>query len=113
MDAFEALVAAVYLDRGLQEVRKFVVHCFQPNLEAIGRGSFYPQDFKSQLQEKLQALRFPPAEYSVIRETGPDHKKYFSVGLKIKGKKLTEGHGETKKSAEQQAARLALETVLR
>ena len=112
VDAFEALVAAIYLDGGPQQARKFVINSFQSDFEAIGKGDFYLQDFKSQLQERLQALRLPPAEYSIIKETGPDHKKLFFVELKVKGKRLTEGHGETKKSAEQQAARLALETVL-
>ncbi len=113
VNAFEALVAAIYLDGGLHETTMFVKRCFHEDLEALETGTFFTRDFKSQLQERLQALRFPPAEYSVIKESGPDHKKLFSVELKVSGKKLTEGHGETKKRAEQEAARLALENILR
>jgi ribonuclease III len=49
----------------------------------------------------------------IVKETGPDHRKYFSVELRINGQKMTEGHGATKKMAEQEAARLALERFLR
>jgi ribonuclease-3 len=112
VDAFEALVAAIYLDGGLNEARQFVLTSFRKDFEALGSGSFYLKDFKSQLQERLQALRLPPAEYSIVSESGPDHRKQFFVELRIRGKKLSEGQGETKKGAEQEAARLALESVL-
>ena len=111
VDAFEALVAAIYLDGGLKEARQFVLSSFQNDLERIGTGSFYLKDFKSQLQERLQALRLQPAEYSIVSESGPDHRKQFFVELRIRGKKLSDGQGETKKSAEQEAARLALESL--
>src|SRR2546426_8202732 len=94
VDAFEALVAAIYLDGGLGPAREFVLSSFRQDFQAIEAGNFYHIDFKSQLQERLQALHFPPAEYSVVGASGPDHKKQFSVELKIKGKKLSEGHGE-------------------
>ena len=111
VDAFEALVAAIYLDGGLKEARQFVLSSFQKDFERIGTGSFYLKDFKSQLQERLQALRLQPAEYSIVSESGPDHRKQFFVELRIRGKKLSDGQGETKKSAEQEAARLALESL--
>src|SRR5262245_34413759 len=110
-DGFEALVAAIYLDGGLDSARQFVLKSFRQDFQSIEAGAFYHTDFKSQLQERLQALRFPPAEYSLIGASGPDHKKHFSVELKIEGKKLSEGHGETKKGAEQEAARLALKEL--
>jgi ribonuclease-3 len=108
VDAFEALVAAIYLDSGLDTIRRFIISSFQRDFEAVETGNFYPMDFKSQLQEKLQAMRLPPAEYSIVSATGPDHKKQFSVDLRIKGQRFSEGHGETKKRAEQEAARKAL-----
>src|SRR2546429_1172004 len=111
VDALEALVAAIYLDGGLNEARQFVLGSFQKDFEALGTGSFYLKDFKSQLQERLQALRLPPAEYSIVSESGPDHRKQFFVELRIRGKRISEGQGETKKSAEQEAARLALASV--
>jgi ribonuclease-3 len=112
VDAFEALVGAIYLDGGLDAARSLVLNSFRTDFQAIEAGYFHHVDFKSQLQERLQALRFPPAEYAVVASSGPDHKKQFSVELKIRGKKLSEGHGDTKKGAEQEAARLALNSVL-
>ena len=111
-DALEALVAAMYLDGGLETARDFVVRIFQEDFIAIEKGHFNLTDYKSQLQERLQALRLPTAEYLVVQETGPDHKKHFSVELRIEGRMLSEGHGDSKKSAEQEAARLALHSVL-
>jgi len=111
-DGFEAVAAAIYLDGGLDAARRFLLRSFQQDFESIEMGSFYHTDFKSQLQERLQALHFPPAAYRLTAASGPDHKKQFSVELKINGKKLSEGHGETKKGAEQEAARLALMSVL-
>jgi ribonuclease III len=107
-DAFEAVVAAVFLDGGLLAARRFVYRVFKGDFEAAGSGQFHSPDFKSQLQEKLQALRITNAEYSVIKEMGPDHRKSFWVELRINGKRLSEGLGDTKKLAEQEAARLAL-----
>jgi ribonuclease-3 len=112
VDALEAVVAAIYMDGGIAPAWEFASRCFRPDFDAIEKGSFDLRDFKSQLQEKLQAVHLPAAEYHVVRESGPDHRKYFSVELRVQGKRLAEGHGETKKSAEQEAARLALDLVL-
>jgi len=111
-EAFEAVVAAIYLDGGLDAARQFVTKVFCQDFQAIEAGRFSHADFKSQLQERLQALHFPPAEYQLVNASGPDHKKQFAVELKIRGKKLSEGRGDTKKGAEQEAARLALDKVL-
>ena len=110
-DAFEALVAAIYLDGGLESAREFLLRVFKPDLDIVASGSLQFKDFKSQLQERLQALRCPPAEYCLVKETGPDHCKIFSVELKINGQRMTEGHGDSKKRAEQEAARLALDVL--
>ena len=110
-DAFEALVAAIYLDGGLESARSFLRRVFKPDLDIVASGSLQFKDFKSQLQERLQALRCPPAEYSLVKETGPDHHKIFSVELKINGQRMTEGQGDSKKRAEQEAARLALDVL--
>jgi ribonuclease-3 len=107
-DAFEAVVAAIFLDGGLLAAQRFVCRVFKADFEAAESGQFHSPDFKSQLQEKLQALRIANTEYSVIKEMGPDHRKTFWIELRINGKKLSEGHGDTKKLAEQEAARLAL-----
>jgi ribonuclease-3 len=110
-DAFEAVVAAIYLDGGLESAREFLLRIFKPDLDVVASGGLQFKDFKSQLQERLQALRCPPAEYCLVKETGPDHCKIFSVELKINGQRMTEGHGDSKKRAEQEAARLALDVL--
>jgi ribonuclease-3 len=112
VNALEAVVAAVYLDGGITRAREFAARCFDRDFDAIEDGRFDLRDFKSQLQEKLQGLHLPPAEYHVIRESGPDHRKHFSVELRLQGKKVAVGHGDTKKSAEQEAAKLALDLAL-
>lgn len=110
-DVFEALVAAIYLDGGLEPARAFLLRVFKPDLDVVASGSLQFKDFKSQLQERLQALRYPPAEYCLVKETGPDHRKIFSVELKINGQCMAEGQGDSKKRAEQEAARLALDVL--
>jgi len=110
-DAFEAVVAAIYLDGGLDPARAFLLRAFKADLDVVASGSLQFKDFKSQLQERLQALRSAPAEYCLVKESGPDHRKVFSVELKINGQRVTEGQGDSKKRAEQEAARLALDIL--
>ncbi len=107
-DAVEALIAAVYLDGGLGPARRFVISCFEEDFEALRSGTFNLLDFKSKLQEKLQALKILSADYVVVDQSGPEHQKVFSVELRLRGKKISEGKGVSKKSAEQDAARNAL-----
>lgn len=111
VDAIEALVAAVYLDGGMEAARRFVLKQLSEDLDEILSGSFVSRDYKSRLQEKLHSLREAPPEYSVIDRSGPDHRRQFSVRLTIGGEPKAQGQGETKKSAEQDAARQALERV--
>ena len=111
VNACEALVAAIFLDGGMKAARKFLLNQFAEDLRDIVSGRFTFSDYKSRLQEKLQSLHRERAEYSVIDEFGPDHRKRFSVRLTIGGEPTSEGQGETKKRAEQEAARLALEVV--
>jgi ribonuclease III len=110
-DVFEAVVGAVYLDGGLVAVRAFVTRSLLvPAVEAhgdlLGRG-----DFKSELQELLQKNGWPPAEYSVVRETGPDHRKTFVVEVSVAGRVTASGSGSNKKESEQMAAQQALEQL--
>jgi ribonuclease-3 len=67
------------------------------------------RDFKSTLQERVQSSGDPPPEYVVVGETGPDHHKMFQVEVRVRGDALAEAFGRSKKEAEQEAARLALE----
>lgn len=110
-DAFEAVVAAVYLDAGLHSARD-VLHRVLFEQAIVERGdSISESDRKSALQEFLQGRRQPPAEYRVARETGPDHQKTFEIEVWVEGQCLANGIGSTKKEAEQRAARSALARI--
>ncbi|MCY3756820.1 MAG: ribonuclease III [Acidobacteria bacterium] len=111
VDATEALVAALYLDGGMDAARRFVLKQLEEDLEDIRSGRFVSCDYKSRLQEKLHSLRQAPPEYSIIDESGPGHRRQFSVRLTIGGEPAARGQGATKKSAEQDAARQVLERV--
>jgi ribonuclease III len=109
-DAFEAVVAAMYLDGGLPPVRELLTRSvFEQVLEDGDRIS--ESDRKSALQEFLQARGGQPAEYRLAGESGPDHQKTFRVEVWVKGECLSGAEGTTKKEAEQKAARSALEKL--
>jgi len=110
-DAFEAVVAAIYLDGGLGAARKMLQRVlFERALEESGEAAAEP-DQKSALQEFLQGRGQSPAEYRLAGESGPDHQKVFQVEVWAGGKCLASGAGGTKKEAEQRAARSALEQL--
>lgn len=111
VDAFEALIAAVYLDGGMEHARNIMFRFFQPQVDEIGETSLAIADFKSALQEALQARHKTAAEYVVVSETGPDHQKLFSVEVRVDSEPIAVGIGLTKKAAEQAAARRALEKL--
>jgi ribonuclease-3 len=110
-DAFEALVAAIYLDAGLDPAREFVARALlSAALDAegdrIGRA-----DYKSELQELLQKCGWSAAQYHVLREMGPDHQKRFLVEVTVAGRVTATGAGSNKKESEQSAAQQALEQL--
>jgi ribonuclease-3 len=110
-DVYEAVVGAVYLDGGLPPAREFVTRTLLlPAMEVfgerLGRG-----DCKSELQELLQKNGWPMAQYSVVRQTGPDHRKTFEVEVSVFGGLRAAGSGSSKKEAEQGAAQQALEQL--
>jgi ribonuclease-3 len=110
-DAFEAIVAAMYLDGGLGPSRDLLRRTvFEQALEDGDRIS--ESDRKSALQEFLQAKGEQPAEYRLAGETGPDHQKTFRVEVWVKGELMSSAEGTTKKEAEQKAARSALDKLL-
>lgn len=112
-NAFEAVVAAIYLDQGIDAVREVVDRIYAPLLSAIRDGRTEVDDAKTALQEYLQARDRPLATYEVVAETGPEHKKTFHVELYLEGEKLASASGGTKKEAELLAAREALERLIR
>jgi len=103
----EAAIGACYLNSGYEPTAAAVVQAFEPEIEIALE---HPVDFKSTLQELL-ARRGSRAEYEVARELGPAHRKSFDVVVRAGGEPLGSGHGPSKKHAEQQAAREALERI--
>jgi len=107
-DAYEALIAAVYLDGGLEAARGFVRRSLVEGAIAVEAERLGHTDHKSALQEYLQSRGMVPGAYHVIAETGPDHQKTFRVEVRIAGQVSAIGCGRTKKEAEQAAAIAAL-----
>jgi ribonuclease III len=107
-DAYEALIAAVYLDGGLEAARGFVRRSLVEGAIAAEAERLGHTDHKSALQELLQSRGMAPGVYHVISESGPDHQKTFRVEVRIPGQVAAVGCGKTKKEAEQSAAIAAL-----
>jgi ribonuclease III len=107
-DAYEAVIAAIYLDGGLEAARGFVRRSLVEGAIAVEAEHLGHTDHKSALQEFLQSRGMAPCSYHVIAESGPDHQKTFRVEVRIAGKIAAAGTGKTKKEAEQSAAIAAL-----
>ena len=108
-DTYEALIASIYLDGGIEAVRGFITRQFRPLLdEARRHGAAGHQDYKSGLQELVQARSQPLPEYRLVGTFGPDHEKRFEVEVLVAGESLARASGPSKKEAEQEAARIAL-----
>jgi ribonuclease-3 len=108
-DAFEALIAAIYLDGGMEPARRHVLRFVVPEIESHKNHSF--KDYKTQLQEIIQKNPGERLEYRLIGSTGPDHDKHFKVEVCLNSNVIGKGGGRSKKEAEQQAAREALELM--
>ncbi len=106
-DAFEAIIAAIYLDGGMDEARKFVLKYID---EAIRKHQSF-KDYKTMLQEIVQRNPGEIVEYVLSGETGPDHDKRFEVEVHLNSNVIGRGIGKSKKRAEQEAAREALELM--
>jgi ribonuclease III len=109
-DAYEALIAAIYLDGGLEAAAAFLRRELKEALDAGSAQTLAP-DYKSALQERLQALGHALPEYRISGEEGPDHRKIFTVEVVVGGAVFGMASGKAKKEAEQEAARLALEKL--
>jgi ribonuclease-3 len=101
----EAVIGACYLDAGYERTAVAVVEAFGPEIE---QALEHPLDFKSALQELL-ARRGAEVSYEITGETGPPHDRTFAVAAKADGRMLGEGSGRSKKHAEQEAAREAVD----
>lgn len=107
-DLFEAFLGALLLDKGLEVVKNFVYKVMIPKVE---QGTYEQvKDYKTQLQELLQAKGEVKITYTVVVESGPAHDKLFDVEVAANDKILSQGQGKSKKMAEQAAAKRALET---
>ena len=110
-DGYEALLAAIYLDGGIDEARGFIAREFAPLLAEVRDGRTAGQDYKSALQELLQAREMSLPDYRLVGTIGPDHQKQFQVEVVVNGEVLGQATGPSKKDAEQEAARAALEKL--
>ncbi|MBQ8503629.1 MAG: ribonuclease III [Clostridia bacterium] len=106
-DAFEAVIAAIYLDGGLDEARKFVLDFVKKS--ATQQMSI--RDYKTELQEIIQKNPDEHLSYTLVGESGPDHNKRFEVEVNLNSNVIGCGTGRSKKIAEQQAAKQALELM--
>jgi len=107
-DTCEAVIAAIYVDGGLEPARAFILQELGLDIDSASRLDEFVRDHKSSLQEQLQALARPLPIYRVAATVGPDHRKLFHVEVHVGGDLLAHGEGRTKKDAEQEAAKLAL-----
>ena len=109
-DSVEAVIAAMYLDGGLEPVKKFIIENLKGPIEMATK-HIGQKDYKTVLQEILQKHGNVEIEYEIIDEKGPDHDKIFYAEVICNRKKLAEGEGKSKKLAEMEAARRAIENM--
>ena len=106
-DIIEALIAAIYFDSGIENAEKFIIDNLKDTIEVASK-NIGNKDYKTVLQEKMQIHGNANIEYKILNEIGPDHNKTFISQVSVNGKILAKGEGKTKKEAEMQAARKAL-----
>lgn len=106
-DAFEAVVAAIYLDGGMEAVKPYILRFIK---DAVKREASF-KDNKSLLQEEIQKVKGNTLTYEEVGEEGPDHDKTFIFKVSLNGEVIGEGKGKSKKEAEQNAAGTALEKI--
>ncbi len=108
-DAFEALLAAMYLDGGIEPVKQLVLRFVKADLKDTNRIAF--KDYKTELQEVIQKNPEEKIEYVLVGEEGPDHNKKFTVSIELNSLSIAKGTGRSKKAAEQAAAHEALKLM--
>jgi ribonuclease-3 len=109
VDSYEALLAAIYLDRGIEAAKDFVRREFAETLAEIDPQDLTATDYKTALQERLQSVGLPTPQYAIVESLGPDHRRVFRVELRVNGQCFATGEGATIKGAHQAAARAALD----
>lgn len=111
VDAYEALIAAIYLDGGIEAAKDFVHGEFTVTFAELDPHNLTAADYKTALQERLQSFGLPTPQYAIIESQGPDHSRMFQVELRVNGYCLSKGQGRTIKSAHQTAAKAAIENL--
>ncbi|WP_187647521.1 ribonuclease III [Nitrosophilus labii] len=109
-NAFEAVMGAIYLESGLDEVKKITLKLLEKIYPKIDLNTLF-KDYKTTLQELTQAKYGTTPEYKLISSYGPDHKKEFEVAVLLHGEMLSSAKGKSKKAAQQEAAKKALEIL--
>ena len=109
-DSVEAVIAAMYIDGGLEPVNKFIIENLKDEIKLASQ-NVGQKDYKTVLQEILQKHGDVHIEYKIIKETGPDHDKVFTSEVIYNGKILANGEGKSKKHAEMDAAKHAIELI--
>ena len=109
-DSVEAVIAAIYLDGGIEPVKKFIIENLKESIETATK-HIGQKDYKTVLQEILQKHGEVHIEYNIIKESGPDHEKNFDAEVLCNEKILATGRGRSKKLAEMDAAKNALEII--
>lgn len=109
-DSVEAVIAAMFLDGGLEPAKKFIIENLKEKIE-VATKHIGQKDYKTVLQEILQQHGTVQIDYKIIKETGPDHDKTFCAEVIYNGKVLATGEGKSKKHAEMEAAKNALENM--
>lgn len=107
-DAYEALIGALFLDGGLPVAERFLFRELRDKVKSIDPNSMIGSDYKSALQEQLQAMGAPAPKYIVVETLGPDHRRTFRIELRVGGRTLASGEGRSIKIAQQEAAQSAL-----
>lgn len=105
-DTVEAIIGAIFIDRGIKDAEKFIKENLLTDMEAKVHQPL--KDAKSRLQEYVQSKGLPAPKYQVVEESGPDHNKKFVIEVVVSGKPWAKGEGKSKSQAEQEAANQAL-----
>jgi ribonuclease III len=111
-DAYEALIGALFLDGGLPVAERFLFRELRDKVRGIDPNSMIGSDYKSALQEQLQAMGAPAPKYIVVETLGPDHRRTFRIELRVGGRTLASGEGRSIKIAQQEAAQAALASYI-
>ena len=108
---FESVVAAVYLDRGYESARRFILKTIAPQLDEYYGGALPQENPKSRLQEFVQGQGLSTPSYRLVSSAGPDHQPVFTVEVLVEGEVMGTGHGGSKAGAERTAATQALASL--